>query len=70
MNENDLIAEYVKERHPEILKTTDFAFFKLGKRLSKLGEDLAAPIKKLGKQLSDALNGFPINTETKQEEQK
>ena len=29
MSENDIIAEYVKEQFPEILKTFDFAFYRL-----------------------------------------
>ena len=28
MNENDVIAEYVKNQHPELLKTFDFATFR------------------------------------------
>lgn len=28
MSENDMIAEYIKERFPDILNTTDFALYK------------------------------------------
>ena len=36
MNENDLIAEYVKENYPEILETYDFVSFKLIKAAKEL----------------------------------
>ena len=28
MNENDIIAKYIKEKYPELLNTTDFALYK------------------------------------------
>lgn len=67
MNENDLIAEYVKERHPEILQTIDFAVFKLGKVISKAINDCFDPIKNLVQQIMDADPGQQVNTEAKQE---
>jgi hypothetical protein len=33
MRENDIIAEYVKSKFPDILSTADFVLFKLGKTL-------------------------------------
>lgn len=33
MSENDYIAEYVKEKRPEIIQTTDFLFWKIGRTL-------------------------------------
>ena len=68
MNENDLIAEYIKERYPEILQTMDFAFFKLGKVISKVINDCFDPIKNLVQQIIDTDPGQLVNTETKQEE--
>ena len=29
MSENDIIAEYIKEKYPELLKGPDFAFYRL-----------------------------------------
>ncbi len=34
MTENDYIAEYVKERCPELLNTMDYNLWKLGKAVS------------------------------------
>ena len=34
MSENDYIAEYVKEKRPEIIGTIDFAVWKIGKIVS------------------------------------
>ena len=30
MEENDVIAEYIKAKYPELLTSIDFAFFKIG----------------------------------------
>lgn len=30
MSENDVIAEYIKNKYPEMLHTADFAFYKIG----------------------------------------
>lgn len=40
MTENDYIAEYVKERCPEVIQTVDFAFWKLEKSISEFGEEI------------------------------
>ena len=45
MTENDYIAEYVKERCPEVIQTVDFAFWKLGKSISEFGEELVKSFK-------------------------
>ena len=47
MTENDMIAEYVKEKCPEILKSADFALYKLRKSIEKIGEQLVEGIKKI-----------------------
>ena len=36
MNENDIIAEYVKSKFPNILSTADFALYRLGYRLQEI----------------------------------
>lgn len=68
MNENDLIAEYIKERYPEILQTMDFTVFKVGKAISKVINDCFDPIKNLVQQIMDADPGQLVNAEAKQEE--
>ena len=40
MTENDYVAEYVKERCPELLNTVDYSLWKLGKRLSEAAQTL------------------------------
>ena len=39
MSENDIIAEYVKENHPEILNTADFALYRISVALRKFIND-------------------------------
>lgn len=67
MNENDLIAEYVKENYPELLQTMDFAVFKLGKTISNVISDCFDPIKNLVQQIMYEDPGRLINEEAKQE---
>ena len=47
MNENDYIAEYVKERHPEIVESFDFAMWKLVKVAIKMRDDFFEAIKNI-----------------------
>lgn len=47
MSENDLIAEYVKERYPELLGTFDFVAYKLNACARKSVEILAAQFAKI-----------------------
>ena len=47
MNENDYIAEYVKEMHPEILRSFDFALWKMVKIAIQLRDNLVAAIEKI-----------------------
>lgn len=55
MSENDIIAEYVKERFPEILETFDFKEYTLliivREGINKLFETLEKPIEFLQKVL-------------------
>lgn len=67
MNENDLIAEYIKKRYPEILQTMDFAVFKLGKAISKVITDCFDPIKNLVQQIINTVPGQLVNAEAKQD---
>lgn len=71
MNENDLIAEYVKERFPEILQTMDFAVFKLSARCRKVAYDFIESFKKvdftkLQLMINDLNKRNENNTEEKQ----
>jgi len=36
MNENEIIAKYVKSKFPNILSTADFALYRLGYRLQEI----------------------------------
>lgn len=45
MSENDYIAEYVKEKRPEIIGTIDFAVWKIGKVVSNTVETITTAIK-------------------------
>lgn len=47
MNDNDLIAEYIKENYPEMLGTFDFAMYKLHAACRELGKVIAEEIKKI-----------------------
>ena len=40
MNKNDIIAEYIKERYPELLNTTDFALYKFSCACRKIVDGL------------------------------
>ena len=50
MSENDYIAEYVKEKRPEIIQTSDFIFWKIGRILNNF-MDVAT------KAFTDFVNG-------------
>lgn len=41
MSENDYIAEYVKENHPETIKTVHFLAWKANRQIADLKKDLA-----------------------------
>ena len=47
MSENDIIAEYVKEYHPEILTTLHFATYRLGSACRKFANDFIESISKI-----------------------
>lgn len=56
MNENDIIAEYVKERFPEILETFDFAAYRLGVSWKKFGKELEKESEKIPRFLQKVFN--------------
>lgn len=41
MSENDYIAEYIKERYPELIRTTDYAVWRFTKALSNVASKFA-----------------------------
>lgn len=47
MSENDVIAEYVKEKYPEILETMDFAVYKFGAAVRETRDKLVEAIRKI-----------------------
>ena len=60
MSENDYIAEYVKEKRPEIIQTTDFLFWKIGRVLGNFLNEATTAIKafvKDGGNVEELLTG-------------
>lgn len=55
MNENDLIAEYVKEKCPEILDTTGFAAFKAKKIMIETAKPYVEKLNEMISELYDKL---------------
>lgn len=47
MSENDMIAEYIKERMTELLTTCDFALYRLGYKLKEMASDVAEAAMKI-----------------------
>lgn len=45
MSENDYIAEYVRERRPEILSSVDFIFWKMGRIISTAARGIVKAFK-------------------------
>lgn len=45
MTENDYIAEYIKEKRPEIISSFDFIFWKIGKSVEVAINDIASGLK-------------------------
>lgn len=59
MNENDLIAEYVKEQYPELLNTFEFAIFRLRKAAEKMANDFKETLKSIDfSKLTEAINAM------------
>ena len=53
-NDNEIIAAYVKERYPEMLRTTDFALYKMGARCRAFVDALTVTLKKAGVKCEQA----------------
>ena len=53
MSENDVIAEYVKERYPWILGTIDFAEYKLKMKWKTMVDELKEFFRNDGDRLKD-----------------
>lgn len=53
MSENDVIAEYVKERYPWILDTIDFAIYKLKMQWKPMVDELKESFRNDGDRLKD-----------------
>lgn len=51
MSENDYIAEYVKERYPEVIHTVDYAIWKFGKEISNVASKFADIFANLGNNI-------------------
>lgn len=47
MNENDIIAEYVKSKFPNILSTADFALYRLGYKLQEMATGVVETAKQI-----------------------
>lgn len=47
MSENDIIAEYVRKRYPELLNTADFVFFKCSCAIRKIINDFKESLKNI-----------------------
>lgn len=59
MSENDLIAEYIKQERPEILRSVDFMVFKMRHTLLSFAECFTQAMKNIDfdklKQLSEQM---------------
>lgn len=47
MNENDIIAEYIKAKHPELLNSAEFVFFKVWYGIKNVFESFTETISKI-----------------------
>lgn len=72
MNENEIIAEYIKERYPELLETFDFTAYKLNAACRALRDEIVErfvevfsniDLKKIAEQLEKASMAIKENIE-------
>lgn len=47
MTENDYIAEYVKEKRPEIIETPSYLIWRIGKTVSNMVNDIIDTFRKI-----------------------
>ena len=58
-NENDLIAEYIKENYPELIATMDFALFRIRKACQQFTINFLDSFKKIDlSELKKSINDF------------
>lgn len=55
MSENDIIAEFIKSKYPELISGLDFTFYKIGKIAGEA-------IKELSKNLSKVFSSIDIES--------
>ena len=53
MSENDVIAEYIKERYPWILDTINFAVYRFKKQCETMVDELKESFRNYGGRLKD-----------------
>ena len=58
MSENDVIAEYVKERYPWILDTIDFAAYKFKMKWKAMVNEIEESVRIHGDRLKDIAKGL------------
>ena len=51
---NDILAEYVRSRYPEIEKTFDFAIYSIGVTIKELGGCIKEAFRGTGEEVDDA----------------
>ncbi len=54
MSENDVIAEYVKERYPGMLDTIDFDIYKLKMQWKPMANEIKESLRIYGDRLKDS----------------
>lgn len=61
MSENDIIAEYIRERHPHMLNSVDFVIYKMEFMWRNIAETIIETVKNIDftvlKQVVDAVEG-------------
>lgn len=62
MSENDIIAEYVREKRPEILTSVDFGLYKFSLAWRNMANDLKEAFKNIDfSKLAKQVNGSEEN---------
>ncbi len=57
MNDDKLIADYIRDRYPEMLTTLDFAFYRIGHALRSFADNFAAGFRAATLREEDEDNG-------------
>lgn len=62
MSENDIIAQYVREKYPEILTSVDFGLYKFSLACRNMANDLKEAFKNIDfSKLAKQVNGSEEN---------